>query len=216
MLVLAVVAVTALGMGQTAAAPTSRTGSGDCTAKGARVTVGSRTTTTYSIEKDGVTCAFAKPWVNRLSYERVDPTSGEISGGPPGWDCQRGGRPEKRAEVGSCSHSTATRSLYFSWQPSFPASSGECTTKGARVRLKGYRPSTTYVIFEIHGVTCAFAKPWVTRLSYRQVDPITRRISGGPPGWTCYGAGSEKRAENGDCATHTGTSRFYWSAIFGR
>ena len=196
--------------GSLAVAPTS------CTATGAPVTLGGHTTSTYSIDLSaGVTCAFAKPWVTRLSSKPVDPTSGEISDGPPGWYCQRAGRLEKRAEVGSCSHSTATKSFFFSWQPFFSTAPKGCYTKGARVKLRGHSPSTTYGIYELHGVTCAFAKPWVTRLSYRRVDPTTRRISGGPRGWTCYGGGSEKRATLGSCANHTGVKRFYWDVAFG-
>ena len=192
------------------AAPTS------CTATGARVTSGGRTTSTYSIDLSaGVTCAFAKPWVARLSPEPVNPTSGEISAGPAGWYCQRGGRPEKRAEVGSCSHNTATKSFFFSWQPLFSLTPEGCYANGARVKLSGHPPSTTYAIYELHGVTCAFAKPWVARLSHMRVDPTTRKISGGPLGWTCYGGGKEKRATLGSCANHTGAKRFYWDVAFG-
>jgi len=208
------VALSVLGVGEVAAAHAGRTVSGDCVAKGARVTQGSRTTTTYSVELNGVACAFAKSWVTRLSSMRVDPSSGEIPGGPPGWFCQRAGRPETRAQVGSCSHNLATKSVFFAWQPSFPSSSGECTAKGAPVTLKGYGTSTTYGIFALHGVTCAFAKRWVTRLSYRPVNPTTRRISGGPSGWICYGAGSEKHATTGNCATPNATRRFHWDALF--
>jgi hypothetical protein len=209
-----ILAVSAPGIDEMAAARAAQTASGECTAKGARVTRGSRTTTTYNVELNGVTCAFAKPWVTRLSSMQVDPSSGEIPGGPPGWYCQRAGRPEPRAQVGSCSHSLATKSVFFAWEPSFATSSVECTAKGAPVRLKGHGTSTTYGIFALHGVTCAFAKRWVTRLSYRLVNPTTRRISGGPSGWICYGAGSEKHATTGDCATPNATRQFHWDARF--
>jgi len=207
-------ALSALGIDEMAGASAARTASGPCTAEGARVTQGSRTTSTYNVELNGVTCAFAKSWVTRLSSMRVDPSSGEIAGGPPGWYCQPGGRPETRAQMGSCSRNLATKSVSFTWEPLFATSTGECTTKGAPVRLQGHGTSTTYGIFALHGVTCAFAKRWVTRLSYKPVNPTTRRISGGPSGWICYGAGSEKRGTTGDCATPNATRQFHWDARF--
>jgi len=218
MLALAItLAAAPLASGEGAAEPGSLTATPtSCTATGARVTIGGRTTSTYSVDLSaGVTCAFAKRWVASLSPQPVDPTSGEISGGPPGWYCQRGGRPEKRAEVGSCSRNTDTKSFFFSWQPSFSTGPEGCFTNGARVKLSGHSPSTTYAIYELHGVACAFAKPWVTRLSYMRVDPTTRRIPGGPRGWACYGGGNEKRAMLGSCANHTGVKRFYWDVSFG-
>ena len=50
---------------------------------------------------------------------------------------------------------------------------------------------------------------------HMRVDPTTRKISGGPLGWTCYGGGNEKRATLGSCANHTGAKRFYWDVTFG-
>ena len=110
--------VTALGVGESAAAPGSRTASGylTCATSGALVKVGSSTTTRYSVVPNHVTCAFANRWVTRLSYKQGAPFSGALSGGPPGWHCFATGAG-KRAASGSCTDNTGAKS--FTWSASF-------------------------------------------------------------------------------------------------
>ena len=58
-----------------------------------------------------------------------------------------------------------------------------CLGTGAQWR-RGTARGTTYVITVSRGVTCAFAKPWVRRLTAR---PATRsgQVLSGPPGYQC-------------------------------
>jgi hypothetical protein len=97
-----------------AAAPSSKTASPDCLAQGARYAEGDKTTTTYEIQSiKGVTCAFARSWVARLTYQRVQADK-SLSGGPPGWICGSLGRG--RASTGFCQKSGGG---YFWWKPKF-------------------------------------------------------------------------------------------------
>jgi hypothetical protein len=116
MLALAVMlSATAVGIGEGAAVSGSRTVSGRCWTRGAPVRVGSRTTTRYLVVPNHVSCAFAKPWVTRLSHKRGAPASAALSGGPPGWDCFTSA-PGKRAATGFCARHTGPKS--FDWSRS--------------------------------------------------------------------------------------------------
>jgi len=58
-----------------------------------------------------------------------------------------------------------------------------CLGTGAQWR-RGTARGTTYVITVSRGVTCAFAKPWVRRLSGRPASRSGQALSG-PPGYQC-------------------------------
>ena len=58
-----------------------------------------------------------------------------------------------------------------------------CLGTGAEWR-QGTRRGTTYVITVSRGVTCAFAKPWVRRLTARRATRSGQALSG-PPGYQC-------------------------------
>jgi hypothetical protein len=222
MFALATLAVTALGIAEGTAAPTSRTASGylTCTTTGAAIKVGKTTTTRYAVVPQHVTCAFANRWVTRLSYKRGAPFSGALSGGPPGWHCfaTAAGKP---AASGSCTDNTGAKS--FSWSASFAgvqASTG-CIARGAP--LNSSSRTSDYRI-DLHDVTCAFAKSWVARLTYKRVvlayknhSNGTReaygRILGGPRGFECGTSRLEvhQHARAGSCNTGSGSKSFGWT-----
>ena len=58
-----------------------------------------------------------------------------------------------------------------------------CLGTGAQWR-RGTARGTTYVITVSRGVTCAFAKPWVRRLSARRASRSGQALAG-PPGYQC-------------------------------
>jgi hypothetical protein len=58
-----------------------------------------------------------------------------------------------------------------------------CLGTGAQWR-RGTTRGTTYVITVSRGVTCAFAKPWVRRLTARPARRSGQALSG-PPGYQC-------------------------------
>lgn len=93
--------------------------------------------------------------------------------------------------------------------PSSETASPTCLTQGAR-HVEGTRATTTYAISQIRGVTCAFAKPWVSRITHLHVQANTQ-VSGGPPGWYCGGSG-HPLAWKGACAKTGGY--FYWQPVF--
>jgi len=72
------------------------------------------------------------------------------------------------------------------------ASSTTCTgLTGAKWKASGGRTGTKYLA-GIRGVTCAFVKPWVARLS--GLHKANATIAGGPPGFTCR-AGQRQAGE---------------------
>jgi hypothetical protein len=184
--------------------------------------VGGSTTTRYVVTPNHVTCTFANRWVTRLSYERGAPFSGVISGGPPGWHCFATDAG-KRAASGSCTDDTGTKS--FSWNASFsqPPAPALCIAKGAPFTPTPGGSAITHYKIDVHGVTCAFAKPWVTRLSYRRVALVYTRLSngtrrasaripGGPQGFECEASTLEahQRARMGACHNRSGSKSFSW------
>jgi hypothetical protein len=226
MLVVAVVmlAVVELDTGESTAGPTSRTASGylTCTTRGAQFTVGGSTTTRYVVTPNHVTCGFANRWVTRLSYKRGVRFSGALAGGPPGWHCFAAGEG-KPAASGSCTDNTGTKS--FSWAASFtePPALTLCIAEGAPFKPTRGGSSITHYKIDVHGVTCAFAKPWVTRLSYRRVVLVNKRlpngtrqasgrIPGGPQGFECGASTLEahQRARMGACHNKSGSKSFSW------
>jgi hypothetical protein len=52
-----------------------------------------------------------------------------------------------------------------------------------------YSKTGTKYSADVRGVTCAFVKPWVARLT-RGRPAGTNLIKGGPPGFTCYTQGA--------------------------
>ena len=58
-----------------------------------------------------------------------------------------------------------------------------CLGTGAQWR-RGTTRGTTYVISLGRGTTCAFARPWVRRLSARRASRSGQALSG-PPGYQC-------------------------------
>ena len=215
--------VAALGVRNVTAAPGSRASRGyeTCLVKGAPFTLGPSTTTQYKVVPVHVTCAFAEHWVRLLSYEQGAKFSGVLSGGPPGWHCFAGaaGKP---ASGGSCTDNTGAKS--FSWSASFddapPPASYLCIGKGAP--LNGSAGRAEYKV-DVFGVTCAFAKLWVARLTSKRLvlahktySNGTRRdyarIPGGPRGFVCGGSLSSlhQPARSGGCTNLSGTKRFNW------
>ncbi len=71
--------------------------------------------------------------------------------------------------------------------PSSPSiASGTCAgLMGAKWKASGGKTGTKYVV-GTRGVTCAFVKPWVARLS--GLHKANAMIAGGPPGFTCRAA----------------------------
>lgn len=220
----ATLALAALDIEETAAAPASRTLPGylTCMTRGATVTVGGSTTSLYKVVPNHVTCAFANPWVSRLSDKQGAAFSGALTGGPSGWHCFAS-EAGKRAASGSCTDNTGAKS--FSWSPSFTETPTvtPCMAKGAAVDGS---PGTANYTISLEGVTCAFAKPWVTRLSYKRVVLTYKTYSngtrqaygvlrGGPPGWVCGSTTSliGKRARVGGCDWKSGNrfKRFNWT-----
>jgi hypothetical protein len=219
-----IAAVIELDARGSAAGLTSPTASGylTCTTSGARVTVGGSTTTRYVVTPNHVTCAFANRWVTRLSYEQGAPFSGAISGGPPGWHCFAAGAG-KRAASGSCTDDTGARS--FSWAASLsqPAAPRLCIAEGAPFTPTPGGSTITHYKIDVRGLTCAFAKPWVTQLSYRHVVLVYKRLSngtrqasgqipGGPQGFECVASTLEahQRARVGECHNRSGRKSFGW------
>jgi hypothetical protein len=106
-----------------AGAPSVRTA--NCVAQGARHVDGKRVTTTYWVDLGGVTCAFAKPWVAKLTHTRPAKydAEGKLTGGPRGWTCGSGrGYPALAFKGGCCKGPPECRSgssTYFSWKPRY-------------------------------------------------------------------------------------------------
>ena len=87
-----------------------------------------------------------------------------------------------------------------------------CLGTGAQWR-RGTARGTTYVITVSRGVTCAFAKPWVRRLSGRPASRSGQALSG-PPGYQCrvtipFGG----KAAGGACGRSSGRG-FGWVPKF--
>lgn len=71
-----------------------------------------------------------------------------------------------------------------------PSASSSVTTTcagltGAKWKATGGVTGTKYIA-GVRGVTCAFVKPWVARLS--GLHKANATIAGGPPGFTCRAA----------------------------
>ena len=193
-----------------------------CTTRGATVTVGGSTTSLYNVEPIHVTCAFANRWVSRLSHKRGAAFSGALTGGPSGWHCFATAAG-KHGWSGSCTDNTGAKS--FSWSPSFTQAPTvtACIAKGAP--LYGGSGTSDYKVGSLHNVTCAFARPWVARLTHKRValahtsgsHPLAYgRIAGGPPGFECGTMASlvNKLARSGGCHTKAGSKSFNWQPSF--
>ena len=81
-------------------------------------------------------------------------------------------------------------------EPSASVVSGTCLATGARYeqdathayRVGQAQSTTTYEIQSIKGVSCAFARSWVARLTHQRVRS-DHSLPGGPPGWLCGAVG---------------------------
>jgi hypothetical protein len=87
-----------------------------------------------------------------------------------------------------------------------------CLGTGAQWR-QGTRRGTTYVITVSRGVTCAFAKPWVRRLTARPASRSGQALAG-PSGYQCrvtipFGG----KAAGGACGRSSGRG-FGWVPKF--
>jgi hypothetical protein len=90
-----------------------------CTAAGATWKWKVRSGHEYRIFPSGTTCAFARAWASRLTYEPLVSSGGErvIRGGPKGWSCRvRFPFPFARAWAGSCAKGAEA----FAWLPLLP------------------------------------------------------------------------------------------------
>ena len=87
-----------------------------CLGTGAQWRQGTRRGTTYVITVSrGVTCAFAKPWVRRLTGRRAS-RSGQVLAGPRGFQCRVTIPFGGKATGGVCAGS---RARGFGWVPKF-------------------------------------------------------------------------------------------------
>lgn len=87
-----------------------------CLGTGAPWKRGTSTGTTYVITVSrGVTCAFAKPWVRRLSARRAS-RSGQPLAGPPGYQCRVTIPFGGKAAGGACGRGGGRG---FGWVPKF-------------------------------------------------------------------------------------------------
>jgi hypothetical protein len=119
---LAVLAGAAALTGAAAGAP-ARSLSINCPGylQGSVFSAAGHSTHVYGVEVEGVSCAFARPWVSRLVTE---PSSGALHA-PPGWTCLASpglGRYSKLAAGGGCGPgmfaslaSLAIASTFFGW-----------------------------------------------------------------------------------------------------
>ena len=119
---LAAAAFAVLGVGGTVAAPHSKATFPKCIATGARYTAPGGSTQKYIVYPAGVTCAFAKPWVSRLTKKpskraaRHGITFAWISGGPPGFSCETGLNEVPHAVSGQCRKQKGNvTTASFSW-----------------------------------------------------------------------------------------------------
>lgn len=91
------------------------------TATGARWRWRLKRGTRYTVDRHGVTCAFARFWIKQLTAKRYVGSGDErtIPGGPSGWRCSSS-FPVRfpRAWFGRC---TKDRSV-FAWRPRLPPS----------------------------------------------------------------------------------------------
>ena len=95
--------------------------------------------------------------------------------------------------------------------PTAPKVSAPCIAIGTPWR-RGTSRGNKYVITRSN-VTCAFAKPWVTRLSGRPATRPAQRIVG-PRGWICIVTASYNgKAAIGACGRGSGKG-FGWAPKF--
>ena len=118
--VIAAAALAALGVGGTVAAPHSKAPVPKCIATGARYTAPGGSTKKYIVYPAGVTCAFPKPWVSRLTrnHQEVGSTFAWISGGPPGFSSDTGLNEVPHAFTGQCRKqkgNVTTASFSWNW-----------------------------------------------------------------------------------------------------
>jgi hypothetical protein len=114
----AVVAVGLLLVISPAAAAPSGASAAPCLAHGARYVVhhdgGDQVTNTYKVmEIRGVSCAFARTWVGRLTRKRAKHNA--LFAGVPGWYCGSAA-PTGLVWRGACTKTGG----YFSWRPKLP------------------------------------------------------------------------------------------------
>ena len=106
-----------------AGAPSVRTA--DCHAQGATPRRRQARHDNVLVDLGGVTCAFAKPWVAKLTHARPAKydAEGKLTGGPRGWTCGSGrGYPALAFKGGCCKGPPECRSgssTYFSWKPRY-------------------------------------------------------------------------------------------------
>jgi hypothetical protein len=77
-----------------------------------------------------------------------------------------------------------------------------CLARGARYvvhHLGGDQVTTTYTVTEIRGVSCAFARRWVGRLTHKRAKHYA--LFKGVPGWYCgsFANGANALVSSGDC-----------------
>ena len=85
-----------------------------CQGTGAPWRRGSSRSTRYVISSTGVTCAFVRPWVARLSAKAVTRSGQPLSGGPAGYVCAATVPLAGKAAIGACGRSGGKG---FAWAP---------------------------------------------------------------------------------------------------
>jgi hypothetical protein len=85
-----------------------------CLGRGAPWQRGSTRGTRYVVSSTGVTCAFVRPWVARLSAKPVTRSGQRLSGGPAGYVCAATVPLSGKAAVGACGR---TGGKGFAWAP---------------------------------------------------------------------------------------------------
>jgi len=118
--------VLALGAGVASASSGRAAGSAGCVATSLKYTSAGRSTTKYSVAAFGVSCSYAKAWVQRLVPKRPvrKVVAGQVVGGvtgPAGWTCNAWNPPTgtgvpKHAYAGACAPTTPARKK-IAWQP---------------------------------------------------------------------------------------------------
>jgi hypothetical protein len=89
----------------------------------------------------------------------------------------------------------------------------QCIATGARTTQPGH-PTNKYVV-SVRQVTCAFAKSWVARLSYKptvlKAGGGLRPLTGGPAGFKCIAIGVvAPHTAVGQCFKSAGKIQFGW------
>ena len=85
-----------------------------CQGTGAPWRRGASRGTRYVISSTGVSCAFVRPWVARLSAKPVTRSGQRLSGGPSGYVCAATVPISGKAAIGACGRSGGKG---FAWAP---------------------------------------------------------------------------------------------------